>query len=100
MLLEIGHLLLKHLQIKLKFFLVSQISPLCTLRVLLTKLREVMLVTSCFILVLTDLFLLVGIYGKIFMDNRDILLGMSGIFWLFEADKSVELFGINHRFNP
>ena len=97
---EIRHGLEEHLQVELELFLVSKIGPLGTLGVLLAELLEVMLVTSGFILELTNLFDLVVVDGKGFVVNRDVLLGRAGLIWLLEADESVKFLGITGRVHP
>jgi len=52
---EIRHGLEQHLEVELELFLVGKIGPFGALRVLLTELLEVMLVTSCFVLEFTNL---------------------------------------------
>ena len=84
----------------MELLLVSQIGPFGTLGVLLTELLEVMLVTSCLVLELTNLFDFVVVDGERFVVNRDVLLGRAGLIWLLEADESVELLCIAGRVHP
>ena len=98
---EVGHGLKQHLEVELEFFLVGQISPFGTLRVLLAELLEVVFVTGSLVLKLTHLLDLVVVDGQGLVIDGEVLFGRGGLVRLLEADESVELLdAITRRVHP
>ena len=92
---EVGHRLEEHLKVELELFLVSKISPLGTLRVLLTEELEIMLVLGSFVIQIANLLNLVMIDGhSLVVDGGDVLFGGGGLIGLLEADKGVKLLDV------